>query len=74
MSADNYLGIVKVGRKYIGHSCFSECEEDCVQCGHPRVFIATSVIGAVQAAQEAMSKDIFEYGYTFKNLPASKRG
>ena len=71
MSADNILIIYKVNnRKFVGHNCFSECEEDCSICERGIVFTAKNVTEAIKKANDATQNMsmIYEYGYKFKNL------
>lgn len=69
MSADNILGIYKVNnRKFVGRSCWSECEDDCSTCASRIIFTAKSISESVKKAQEELQNDVYEYGYIFKNL------
>lgn len=71
MSADNFLGIYKVNnRKYIGRSCWSECERpDCKACESRVIFTAKSMGEAVEIAENALCdpNEVYEYGYRFLN-------
>ena len=62
MSADNYIAIIKRGKKYIGYNRrFSdECEVEKM----PKVFTVTSLKKAIHRAQACKA----EYGYLFLNL------
>ncbi len=71
MSADNFLGIYKQGRKYIGRNCWSECDEAvCKNCENRLVFVAKSLSGAVKEAEQHCKNidETYEYGYRFLNL------
>jgi len=66
MSLDNFIAIVKIGKKYIGYECCASIEynslEDYQQ--EPIVFRANSLKEAIIAAQQETT----EYGYCFVNL------
>ncbi len=71
MSADNFLGIYRANNcKYIGHSCWSECErKSCLNCENGIIFTAKSLKEAVKLAEEHCNNmdKIYEYGIRFLN-------
>lgn len=81
MSADNFLGIVKEGkRKWVGYYCCASIDypfADCYACIGGKAFETTTELKALHEAQRIEGETYLEYGYSFmanKRLTPQKRG
>ena len=69
MSADNFLAIVKEGkRKWVGYHCCAShyyLFSNCYACIGSKAFETTTELKALHEAQRVQGETYLEYGYTF---------
>jgi len=66
MSSNDFIEIIRVGKKYL---IFSKCADVCDEMGNERpIHIATSLRKAIQWAEEYQQEYPAEYGIHFGNF------